>query len=181
MTRPHDTRTYRPWLAATLACPLVLAVLVGCGAREGIPRNDAKAIAASLDDVEGQFRDGDCTTLTGTGLPGLQESIDALPRKVDEEIRKVLSGAVADLDRLATECEVPEPEPITTTTQSTTTTAPVETEDDQTTTDPVTTETEEEEPVEPEIPNEKPGKEPKLKPPKGEFPDAPVEAEEDDG
>lgn len=180
MMSPSDTRAYRRRLAGTFACALLLAALAGCGAREGIPRDDARGIEDALDDVQGQFRNGDCTTLTGTGLPGLQESVDALPRKVDEEIRRVLSNAVADLDRLATECEPPEPEPITTT-QSTTTTAPVTTETEQTTTDPVTTETEEEHSVEPEIPEEKPGNGPKLKPPKGEFPDAPVDAEEDEG
>ncbi|MBA2763890.1 MAG: hypothetical protein H0U42_04295 [Thermoleophilaceae bacterium] len=181
MTRPLDTRARRRRLAGALVCTVLLVPLAGCGAREGIPRDDAKDIEGALNDVEEQFGDGDCTALTSTGMAELQASVDTLPRKVDEEIRTVLANSVEELEGLASECvEAPEPEPVTTTTPTpSTTTAPLTTETEETKTEPVTTETEEEPPVEPEVPEEKPGKEPKIKPPKGEFPDAPTQFDEE--
>jgi len=182
MTRPLETSARHRRLARALICTLLLVPLAGCGAREGIPRDDAKDIEGALNDVAGQFRDGDCTELTSAGMAELQASVDALGRKVDEEIRTVLANSVEELEGLASECveaPEPEPEPVTTTTTPSTTTAPVTTETEKTKTDPVTTETEEEPPVEPEVPEEKPVKEPKIKPPKGEFPDAPTQFDEE--
>jgi hypothetical protein len=149
-------------IAAAAALVAALA-LSACGSDDepepSIPRENAEALVATLDEIRDNVDVGSCTIATGK-VQELEGEIDELPSDVEDEVRDGLNrGAQHLLGLVDEQCD--EEEPATTTEEEPTTTEETtETEPAEPTEPTETTETTETAPPDEQPPGQQPGQGP---------------------
>lgn len=102
MPRLRATRGHRRARGAFLALALAAGLLTSCGddsSSSGLSENRAAALRSTLDEVEVQVAQSDCTAASRQALAFRQE-VDSLPSSVDQSLRDALSGSAARLESL---------------------------------------------------------------------------------
>ena len=107
-------RRARRALASAGALVLTLAALAGCGGQEQtqtIPASSARNLLAQLDEVGRRVNARACSDVRNDSLPALQQHVDSLPDRVDDQVRATLDDGVAHLEELVSSQCRPRPRP----------------------------------------------------------------------
>jgi cell division septation protein DedD len=113
----------RPRISLVLAGLALAAGVTGCGGSGAkVPSSNAADLISHLQDAQ-RLSSGkpDCTSLTTTTIPALEQGVASLPAKTDSDIRGTIKDGIDNLKNLiAAKCATKSKSSSTTTTSSST-------------------------------------------------------------
>ena len=96
-------RAPRASIALVLSALAIATGVAGCGGSGAkIPASNASDLISHLQDAQGlsSSKQPDCTSLTTTTIPALEQGVASLPAKTDSDIRATLKDGIDNLKNL---------------------------------------------------------------------------------